>query len=253
MCAGRTSEAVRLLLQCGRAKEALLLFRLRLNPEANSKLLARCLSLLAERQAHTGLPNTALAFLAAGEIDKAVAAVRGNSEANLPALDRMVTLWTSLAIMPSNSVIPIRLAQACITYAANLSIEQERRQFIDLWRAALSSGSNADYLLACGSFLLLSEVQEITLSLPPEGEVDNIARVVSDRQPSLEESECLAGVILDFGVAALDGKYISIFEKSLEVLKQNHADAFFNLGKKLSLRKSESSSPSIFVKICDLF
>ncbi|KAM7536455.1 hypothetical protein Aperf_G00000083075 [Anoplocephala perfoliata] len=246
VCAGRTAEAVQLLLQCSRAKEALLLFRLRLNPEANSKLLARCLSLLAERQAHTGLPNSALAFLAAGEIDKAVAAVRGNSEANLPALDRMVTLWTSLAIVPSSPVIPIKLAQACITYAANLSIEHERRQFLDSWRAAFSPGSNADYLLACGSFLLLSEKQETTLSFPAD-EVDKIARIVSDRQPSLEESECLAGVVLDFGVAALDAKYIPILEKSLEVLKQNHPDAFFNLGKKMSLRKSESSGPSVFM------
>ncbi|KAM3176719.1 hypothetical protein ACTXT7_005960 [Hymenolepis weldensis] len=248
VCAGRTGEAIRLLLLCGRAKEALLLFRLRLNAEANPELLSKCLSLLSEKQAHTGLPNSALAFLAAGEIDKAISAVRGNSEANLPALDRMVALWTSLAIIPSSPVIPVRLVQACIAYAANLSIEDERRQFIDQWRVALSSKGNAEYLLNCASFILLSEWQEgaLNLSLLDEG-IDELARIVFDRQPSFEEAECLAGVVLDFGIATLDEKYTPNFKRSLDILKHNHPDAFFILTKRLSFRKCEPTIPGSFM------
>nr|CDS28441.1 gem-associated protein 5 (gemin5) putative [Hymenolepis microstoma] len=254
VCAGRTTEAVKLLLLCGRAKEALLLFRLRLSSEANQELLSKCLSLLSEKQAHTGLPNSALAFLAAGEIDKAVSAVRGNSDSNLPALDRMVALWTSVVIIPSSPVIPVRLVQACIAYAANLSIEDERRRFIEQWRLALSSNENAQYLLTCASFILLSEWQEASLNLSLLGEgIDKLARVVFDRQPSLEEAECIAGVVLDFGIATLDEKYTPNFERSLDILKHNHSGAFFTLAKRLSLRKLEPTIPSTFVKICDLF
>lgn len=166
----------------------------------------------------------------------------------------MVALWTSLAINPSSRVLPVRLVQACIAYAANLSIEDERRQFIDQWRIALSSRGNAEYLLNCASFILLSEWQEdaLNLSLLDE-DVDEIARIVFDRQPSFEEAECLAGVVLDFGIATLDEKYTPNFKRSLDILKHNHPNAFFILAERLGFRKCDPTIPDPFVKICELF
>lgn len=246
---------MKVLLQCGRAKEALLLFRLRLNPEANSELHSQCLALLAEKQLHTGLPNSALAFIAAGEINKAVSVIRGNSDANLPPLDRMVIYWTSLALLPSKSLFLIRLIQACVAYAANLIIDAERKRFIDQWRTALSPKPIADYLLSCASFLLLSDCREdIPTTESLEAQADEIAQVVFDRQPSLDEAECLAGVVLDFGIATIDAKYTANVEKSLELIKDNHPDLFNVLVSRLNSRKSETSPiPSAFEKICQLF
>ncbi|KAL5962250.1 Gem-associated protein 5 [Taenia solium] len=247
VCAGQTTEAVRLLLQCGRAKEALLLFRLRLNPETNLDLQTRCLNLLAERLAHNGLPYSALAFLAAGQTDRAVTVVRSSAAASDPPLDHVVALWTASAILPDNLPMAFKLAYYCIIYAVNLSIEEERGRFLAQWRAALPTHGDVDYLLNCASFLLLSEWTGAVVLPGTE-----LARVVGDRQPSLEEAECVANVVVEFAAACLTEDSMSL-EKSLEFLKGAHPNAYNNLIERLCIKKNNSSIPPIFMRICQLF
>ncbi|CUT99139.1 gem associated protein 5 [Echinococcus multilocularis] len=247
VCAGQTTEAVRLLLQCGRAKEALLLFRLRLNPEANFDLQSRCLDLLAERLAHTGLPNSALAFLAAGQTERAVTVVRSSAAASDPPLDHVVALWTASAILPDNLSMTFKLAYYCIIYAASLSVEKERGRFLAQWRVALPAQGDVDYLLNCASFLLLSEWTEAVVLPGIE-----LAQIVGDRQPSLEEAECVASVVVDFAAACLTEDLKSL-EKSLEILKEAHPNAYANLMERLNIKRMNSSIPPIFIRICQLF
>ncbi|VDM15831.1 unnamed protein product [Hydatigera taeniaeformis] len=237
VCAGQTAEAVRLLLQCGRAKEALLLLRLRLNPEANLDLQTKCLNLLAGRLAYNGLPYSALAFLAAGQTDRAVAAVRSSAAASDPPLDHIVALWTASTILPNNLPMIFKLAYYCITYAANLSIEEECGRFLAQWKAALPTQKEMNYLMDCASFLLLSEWTG-TVALP---EID-LVQIVGDRQPSLKQAECIASVVVEFAAACLTEDVVSL-KKSLGTLSDAHPTVYANLMERLSIKRTNSSIP----------
>ena len=247
VCAGQTVEAVRLLLQCGRAKEALLLFRLRLSPTANPDLLLRCLNLLTERLAHTGLPNSALVHLAVGQTKQASSIVRSFHAINDPPLDHIVSFWTAYTILPDCRLISFKLAHYCIIYAANLSIEEERMRFLLHWRAALSPGSDADFLLNCAGFLLVGAWSE-DVNLPGE----ELIGLATDRQPSVDEAWCLAAVVVDFGVACLNGDSKPL-EKSLSILSENHPSLYDNLTERLRLKRSCASAPPPFIDICEIF
>ncbi|VDD79399.1 unnamed protein product [Mesocestoides corti] len=244
--AGRTAYAVRLLLSRGRAKEALLLFRLRLSPSANPTLLLDCLHLLAERLSHTGLPNSALAFLAAGQFDRAADSVRSAVSSSDPPLDHIVSLWTSSFILPDDELIDFKLAYYCVIYATNMTIEDERKQFLIQWKAVLREGSISEYLLNCAAFLLLTEWSGV-VTLPKQ----QLAQIARDRQPSLDETFCVTNVVVDFGVACLTDASAPL-EKSLETLREYHPTTHTTLLERLTLKKERSSIPFAFTKICTI-
>lgn len=172
--------------------------------------------------------------------------MRSSAAASDPPLDHVVALWAASAILPDDLPMAFKLAYYCIIYAANLSIEEERGRFLAQWRAALPTHSDLDYLLSCASFLLLSEW---TGAVVPPG--NELARVVGDRQPSLEEAECVASVVVEFGAACLTEDSTSL-EKSLEILKEAHPNAYTNLTERLNIKRINSSIPPMFVNICQL-
>lgn len=244
VCASRTTDAVRLLLSRGRAKEALLLFRLRLAPSACPNLLAECLSLLADRQAHTGLPNSVLAFLAAGRHEIAADAVSAFAASpSAPPIDHIAALSVAIRISPQDHLSDFKLAHNVLIYAASLAVEEERRQFLEGW------GCDR-YLYACGLFLLTEESPSPSVL---QGQDTPWLAFAADRQPSLEEAHCLAAVVVDFAVAVATGE-IKHLDKSLDRLRLHHPASLSTLIDRITRKRPEgtATNPNAFEQIACL-
>ncbi|BHF75329.1 Gem-associated protein 5 [Sparganum proliferum] len=289
VCANRTVDAVRLLLGCGRVKEALVLFRLRLSATLNPDLYKACLTGLAERQAHTGLPHSALCHLASGQTDKAIDLILNSVPHSAPLIDHIAVYWTAFSVLegtlPSNTVASVellafKLALTCVRYAADFEKLEEQRDFLSGWRdtlhsdysghqllpVATSARAIAQWILVCARFVLPCTVKA-TLSdvLLPEDyqEVDAIAprleALVEDRPMDSDLSTQLVHLTMDMSLALLiptpDGQ--SRLKATLDTLRTSFFDRYsiFHRNMAMLSHPAPSSPPPnpAFCRLSGLF
>lgn len=207
MCACRTVDAVRLLLSRGRAKEALVLFRLRLPHSLNTDLYHSCLSTLAERQRHSGLPASVICYLATGDVETAKDHLIAACPAHTACLiDRIAFLWSAFFLSPSSSSNnAFKLAHLIIQFADSvLDQENEQEKWLRRWSQALRGQSGVQWIFQCSRFLLLTNSR---VEFDKPSDVDSVTKelehVASDRQPSADPGVCLANLAVDFALRQL--------------------------------------------------
>ncbi|VDK88937.1 unnamed protein product [Dibothriocephalus latus] len=278
VCANRTVDAVRLLLGCGRVKEALVLFRLRLSPDLNPDLHKACLTALAERLTHTGLPHSALCHLASGQTDKAIDLILNSVPHSAPPIDHIAVYWTAFSVLEGSSTLTLpatvaslellafKLALACVKYAADFEKLEEQRVFLSGWRDTLDSSNTehqlpptatkareiAQWILVCARFVLPSTVgviapeellpddcQDVSATIAPRLEV-----LVQDRPVGADLPTQLVHLTIDLSLALLSptSSGQARLKGTLDTLRTTFSDRYSTFQRNVAMLSSLSSS-----------
>ncbi|VDL90817.1 unnamed protein product [Schistocephalus solidus] len=289
VCANRTVDAVRLLLGCGRVKEALVLFRLRLSANLNPDLYKACLTGLAERQTHTGLPHSALCHLASGQTDRAIDLILNSIPHSAPLIDHIAVYWTAFSVLegapPSDTVVNVellafKLALTCVKYVAAFEKLEEQRAFLSAWRDTLHSenaesqltpvatraSAIAQWILVCARFVLPCTVEAIVpdVLLPEDFEELNAAIaprlevLAEDRPVGTDLPTQLVHLTIDMSLALLTPTTSAKarLKGTLDTLRITFSDRYSILHRNLAMLNQSTLSSSqhpAFSRLSGLF
>ncbi|KAF8570939.1 hypothetical protein P879_07593, partial [Paragonimus westermani] len=229
VCAGRSREAVDYLLSHDRAKEALILARIRLRPTDAEAIVRKCLDRIMERRLAGEIAFIgSIRALGEGKWNEAHTLIRQSSitSASRPGteVELLASSWVELSILlgSTDSVAVtnayVRLACSCLVVGFNLLSEQ-RLPYFDKWSTVFPFTSD-ECGVTCFSFLIrigeyFSAIIEGSVNLASgdewlrsDADVRLMLRALRDsardRQPSGPWAVCVVHAVLDFAICHLD-------------------------------------------------